>query len=225
MSAPAIDPRWAKILSLTVHELRTPMTVVSGYIRMLLKERAGAVTDPQRRILEEAEKSCARLSALTLEISELSALEAGTVALRKSPIDLRATLKAAVAALPPQSDRDVPVTLELPDAPAMIDGDPGRLGQAFGAIVAALRREVIADAGLIVRDVSPAAGAYALRLGDPDTLAAFDADPDRPVFDEWRGGVGLSLIVARRLIEAHGGRLLGAPGGRKSGASIELPSG
>lgn len=199
------------------------MTVVSGYIRMILKDRAGAITDGQRRILEEAEKSCARLSALTAEISELSTLEAGTLAIRKSPIDLRATLRDAVARLPPQPDRDVPVMLQLLDGPATIDGDAGRLGQAFGAIVAALRREVITDEGLIVREIPAAPGTCELRLGDAETLAAFDADPERPIFDEWRGGVGLSLIVARRLIDAHGGRLAGAPAGRKAGAAIALP--
>ena len=64
MSDAPIDPRWEKILSLSVHEFRTPMTVVAGYIRMLLKDRAGPLSDQQRKLLEEAEKSCARLTAL-----------------------------------------------------------------------------------------------------------------------------------------------------------------
>ena len=46
----------------------------------------------------------------------------------------------------------------------------------------------------------------------------------RELFDEWRGGVGLILPVARRIIEAHGGRIWGAPGGRKAGARIQLAS-
>ena len=61
-SAPP-DPEWPRLLSLSVHELRTPMTVVAGYLRMLLKDRAGPVTDQQRRLLEEAEKSCGRLAS------------------------------------------------------------------------------------------------------------------------------------------------------------------
>jgi hypothetical protein len=61
------DPGWPRLLSLSVHEFRTPITVVAGYIRMLLKDRAGPVSDQQRRLLEEAEKSCARLSGLVAE--------------------------------------------------------------------------------------------------------------------------------------------------------------
>ena len=56
MSVTPTDPRWPKVLSLSVHEFRTPMTVVAGYLRMLLKDRAGPITDQQRKLLEEAEK-------------------------------------------------------------------------------------------------------------------------------------------------------------------------
>ena len=75
MADAPVDPRWSKVLSLSVHEFRTPMTVVAGYIRMLLKDRAGPLTDPQRKLLEEAEKSCGRLTALLTEVSDLSNLE------------------------------------------------------------------------------------------------------------------------------------------------------
>src|SRR4051812_43783678 len=113
MSEAPIDPRWPKVLSLAVHEFRTPLTVVSGYIRMLLKDRAGAVTDQQRRLLEEAEKSCGRLSALVAEVSELSNLEAGTLSYNKQQTDIRAAVRAGIEALPPLPDREVPIALEL----------------------------------------------------------------------------------------------------------------
>src|SRR6478672_11482249 len=96
-----LDARWPKILSLSVHEFRTPLTVVAGYIRMLLKERAGPLSDQQRRLLEEAEKSCARLSALVNEVSELSNLEARTAPFNRQRTDLNPLLRAAVEQLPP----------------------------------------------------------------------------------------------------------------------------
>jgi signal transduction histidine kinase len=217
-----VDPNWPKVLSLTVHEFRTPLTVVSGYIRMLLKERAGAITDQQRRLLEEAEKSCARLSGLVAEVSELSNLEAGTLPFNRQQADVRAAVRTAVSQLPPLADREVRVDVEVGDQPVPVNGDPVRLAQAFASIVAALRRELIGDEPLIVRD-RMRDGTYELVIGDPETLAAIDADTDLPVFDEWRGGVGLSLGVARRVLEQHGGSLSNAPGGRKSGARIRLP--
>src|SRR6188472_4156782 len=104
-----VEPRWAKILSLAVHEFRTPTTVVAGYIWMLLKERAGPIPETQRRLLEEAEKSCGRLSALLAEMSDLSGLEAGTSPFNRAPLDLRGALTEAAAGLPALVDRPVTV--------------------------------------------------------------------------------------------------------------------
>jgi two-component system sensor histidine kinase BaeS len=221
-----IDPRWPKILSLSVHEFRTPMTVVAGYIRMLLKDRAGALNDQQRRLLEEAEKSCARLSALVAEVSDLSNLEGGTAPFNKSRTDLHAAIRAAVAQLPPLPDREVPVHVELDGDPAPVDGDPVRLTQALGSVVAALRRELVGDEGLTIRERQTANG-YELLLGDSATIEALEAEPEtgRGVFDEWRGGVGLSLAVARRILNAHGGSIYAPPGPpdqRKAGARIVI---
>ena len=220
----ATDPRWPKVLSLAVHEFRTPMTVVSGYIRMLLKDRAGALTDQQRRLLEEAEKSCGRLSALVSEVSELSNLEGGTLTFNRQPTDVRAAVRTAVSQLPPLPDREVAVDVELGDGAAMASGDPVRLTQAFTSVFAALRRELVTSDRLIAREVTPdEERSFELHIGDAATLAALDADRQRPLFDEWRGGVGLSLAVARRIIEAHGGRVSGAPGDAKAGATIRIP--
>jgi signal transduction histidine kinase len=218
-----LDPRWPKVLSLTVHELRTPLTVVLGYIRMLLTERAGAISDQQRRLLEEAEKSCNRLSGLVSELSELSNLEGGTLALNRQKTDVRAAIRTAVAQLPPLPDREIAVELRLANGPGIVDGDPVRLAQAFGAVVAALRREIVTADRLTVREVA-AGGGFEFHIGDDDTLDALADASLRPTFDEWRGGVGLSLAVARRLIEEHGGHLWGAPAEHRAGARVLLPS-
>ena len=224
MSDTSIDPRWAKILSLSVHEFRTPMTVVAGYIRMLLKDRAGPLSDPQRKLLEEAEKSCARLTALLTEVSDLSNLEGGTAPFNHQAADLTRSLREAVEQLPPLPDREVGIDLQVENGAAPIQGDPVRLTTAFSSIIKSLRRELIGDAPLVVRQQRVASG-YEIQIGDAETLAALDAETgDRELFDEWRGGSGLILPVARRIIEAHGGRIWGAPGGRKAGARIQLPA-
>jgi K+-sensing histidine kinase KdpD len=222
------DPRWPKLLSLSVHEFRTPMTVVAGYIRMLLKDRAGPVTDQQRRLLEEAEKSCARLSALLAEMSDLGALEAGTVTFNRSPLDLGALLTDAVAGLPDMPDREVAVRVEAPGNPPRVNGDPARLKNAFTALVHALRRELVTTPELIVRlDVRPyrRSPAVWIALADPDHidgLAGLD-EAGLATFDEWRGGVGLSLAVARRVFNAHDGAIWSPADGTKTAAVVALP--
>ena len=218
---PPTDPRWPKVLSLSVHEFRTPMTVVSGYIRMLLKDRAGALNDQQRRLLEEAEKACGRLSGLLAEMSEVSNLEAGTAPFNKSAADLRTLVREAVAELPPLPDREVQVSVETGDGPAPISADPVRLKNALMAVTAALRRELIGDEPLVIRE-RPTGPGYEILFGDSATLSALEAESNdaRGVFDEWRGGVGLSLMVARRVLAAHNAEIFAPPNDFKSGARI-----
>jgi signal transduction histidine kinase len=223
-----IDPRWPKILSLSAHEFRTPMTVVAGYIRMLLKDRAGALNDQQRRLLEEAEKSCGRLAALIAEVSELSTLEAGTATFNKQATDLQSALRAAVQQLPPLPDRDVRIDLQMQDGAAPITGDPVKLAEALSSVIAALRRELITTDRLVVRMrhvPAKSGGTYEVLVGDEPSVEALEAQASGSgaTFDEWRGGVGLSLINARRILNAHSGGIYAPAEGGKASARIVLP--
>jgi signal transduction histidine kinase len=221
------DPKWHRLLSLSVHEFRTPITVVAGYIRMLLKDRAGALTEQQRKLLEEAEKSCGRLSALVAEMSELSSLEAGSSTLNRSNIDVAAVLQEAIAALPPLPDREIAIDLAS-GGPATVSGDSARLKSAFSSVMTALRRELVSSNRFHVRysprqqDGKPVVW---IAFGDSDQIDRLSAAHPSALsaFDEWRGGCGLSLAVARRVIGAHNGSIWSASDNVKAGAVVMLP--
>jgi signal transduction histidine kinase len=227
MSDQPVDPRWPRLVSLAVHELRTPMTVVAGYVRMLLQERAGPLDDMQRKLLTEAEKSCARLSALLAEMSDLGHLESGQAAYHRAPLDLRELLTGTIARLPPLADREVVVTLDADQGPAVLEGDSKRLEAALGAVISALRRELVTSDRLVVRErarPTPEGRSSWIAIADEPRIESL-AGPaaELTTFDEWRGGCGLSLAIARRVLEAHGGTLRSPAGDSRAGAAISLP--
>lgn len=227
--APA-DAKLPRLLSLSVHELRTPIGVVAGYLRMVLKDPAGTLDERYRHWLEEGEKSCGRLAALVAEMSELSNLEAGTAPFKRVPVDLRALLADAVAALPDVPDRTVEVELTTGQGRAPIQGDAVRLKTAFTAIVYGLRREVVSSDRLFVRERTgtfQGKAASWIAIADAahiDTLAS-EGPESLTTFDEWRGGCGLSLAIARRIIDGHAGAMWSpGPGqGTKTAAVVVLP--
>ena len=224
------DPKWPKLLSLAAHELRSPLTVVGGYIRMLLKDRAGPLTEQQRRLMEEAEKSCARLATLVAEVSELAHLESGKAAFNRTALDLRAVLADAISSLPELPDRTVTVDF-VADAGVVgpINGDAVRLRAAFAAIVNALRRELVTADRLVVKLHTTTDGDRPLAriaIGEPariDRIAAMGPS-EVATFDEWRGGNGLALPTARRIIESHGGGVWSPTDDSKAGALVSIPT-
>jgi len=228
MSSPPLEPKWPRLLSLSVHEFRTPISVVAGYLRMVLKDPAGTLDERYRRMLEEAEKSCGRLSALTAEMSDLSALEAGTAAFKKAPVDIGRILTAAIDALPPLPDRKVTVELSASGGPAVVQGDAPRLQSALTSVLQGLRREVVTSDKLIVKErTAPYNGQSAswIAIADAENIEAVTEAQleDLTVFDEWRGGCGLSLAVARRVIDRHHGSIWSPATGVKTAAVIALP--
>jgi len=139
----------AKLLSLGVHEFRTPVSVVAGYLRMLLRHFGDNLSDQQRKLLEGAEKSCGSLTALLAEVSELAQIEDGRVAFRRDPVALFAVLKQAANAVHAADDRGVVLSVRDEGLEAVVTGDRDRLESALTSLLTAALRER-SEAGTVV---------------------------------------------------------------------------
>ena len=64
-----------------------------------------------------------------------------------------------------------------------------------------------------------------LAISVPERVDALSATPplDLTIFDEWRGGSGLTLAIARRIIAQHSGSVYGDPNAGKASAVVRLP--
>ena len=200
---------YPRLLSLAVHELRTPCSVVAGYLRLLQRDGGDPITDQQRKMVSEAEKSCARFIALITEMSEISKLDSGAIALAQQPIDIFALVEEVAEHVHEASDREVRLTLKGDATGAPATGDAVRLRAAFQAIFRAILREKLGPATVVAerrRAVTDGQlSAVVVVADESDVQAVYDSPPG--AFDERRGGLGLALPLARRVIEGHGGRI------------------
>jgi len=200
---------YPQLLSLAVHEFRTPLSVVGGYLRMLQRDAAGELNDRQRKMIDEAEKSCVRLVALIGELSDVAKLDSGVTALARQPVDLFALVSDVADHVQEASDREVRLEVRGESGGAGITGDATRLRSAFDAIFRAILRKKSGPCLVIAerrRETHAGQRAAVVVVSDADSLqTAYERE--RGVFDEKRGGLGLGLPLARRVIEGHGGRL------------------
>jgi signal transduction histidine kinase len=213
-----------RVVSLSVHELRTPVAVVAGYLKMLLKEQGGPLTEKQRKMLEEADRSCARIGALVSEMSELGKLEARELGLARMEFDLAALVAEQVMRLP-ENDRGVQIEVRGADRPLTVTADRLRVATAIGSLLHSVIRER-GRPGTVVAECSRVDSWGVVAIGDETLLHALtrDAGAVPQGFDEWRGGMGLALPIARRVIEAQGGALWSLPDGpSRAAAALRLP--
>lgn len=195
---------------------------------MVLKEHGGPLTEKQKKMLQEAERSCERISALVAELSELGKLESHELVVARHEVDLAALLGDVASDMHEGDDRGVRLDVRVPNRPVIVTGDRARLSATITTLLHAALRER-GEPGVIVADCSVVDGSpgwAVLAVGTEETLPSLtEAGLNTPPpFDEWRGGLGLALPVARRVVEALGGALWSAPGDRpRAGSALKLP--
>jgi signal transduction histidine kinase len=180
-------------------------------------------------MVDEAARSCARMVTLFDELSDIGKLDDGRLVLSSEPVDLFQLVDEVVADTHEASERGVRLEIRGDQGPAWLRGDVRRLRASLDACCRAVLREqptevvVVLDRRL-VRSAGPQARVVIAR--EPDIEIAADEKPG--VFDDKRGGMGLSLPLARRIIARHGGTVwsplaYASESGKKSAIALMLP--
>ncbi len=213
----------ARLLSHLSHELRAPLGVVRGYLR-LLELSAGALDERQRKAVMAALEASSRAVTLVEEASELSRLLGGEAAFQRVTIPLSSLLHASVQAV--ELPEEPAVDLDVVEASnVIVTVDEVRVRAAlvafFTAIVRAQSRPVTVQVTATRLRMS---GRPAVRLlVAPRTVSGLRAR-ELP-FDPARGGQGLQLAIAVAVVEAHGGDVRERSlGNRPAGLVVRLPA-
>lgn len=189
------------ILHVLAHELRTPVGIAHGYVRLLLEDRLPQDTD-RRRVLEQMQKALTRLSDLSHESTALAAWYE-----REAPECRRVAARALLDRVG-QADYDFPVTVDIDavdDEVHVHTSDESALGGALISLVRATARELRGvTCDVRARTVD---GTFEVLMGPEELLPALSAGPGQPeagALGLERGGLGLALVHAAAVLDAHG---------------------
>ena len=206
------EARQREFLMSVSHDLRTPLTAITGYAESL----ADGVVPPGRLsavgavIGDEAK----RLERLVADLLDLARLDATEMRMDSAPVDLHSVLDGAAEIWRHRcASAGVDFHVEVGDPRVVVSGDAQRLRQALDGllenalrvtpqgspIVVATRTEPGGVAMLEVRDGGPG-------LSDDDLPVAFER---AALYEKYRGvrqvGTGLGLAIVHRIVERLGG--------------------
>jgi signal transduction histidine kinase len=220
-------------LASAAHELKTPLAVIKGYYDLMLAGSLGKLSDKQRDILEESKESCERLVRLVSMFLNYSALESGKLVLQLRENDLRDCLEE-VAKRWSEAFQRKGVKLEASFDPSIPNFrfDYQKVQQAAANLLDNALKHTPAGGMVIlhagphfwerrVAEVAPIQERRRFRLPRPNSVqvSVTDSGPGIPaehhqeIFEDFvrvdrnTTGMGLGLAIAKRLIQAHRGKI------------------
>ncbi len=231
--------RCSQALATAAHDLRTPLSVVSGYIELLMSGKLGDLNDRQQRALHDMQSSSSRLQRLIADFLSFSALETGTLKLRMNePRNLHACIleicgfwlqrfqAKGVAFYCLASDNIQPFVFDYDRMQRVVSNllenalkfTPVGGTVWLNAETQVWERRVSDDPGAYTQDKRRQrhSGPNAVKITVADTGPGIIPEYHQDIFNDFfqvpgehaqETGMGLGLGIARRLVQAHGGKI------------------
>jgi signal transduction histidine kinase len=210
-----LDEARNEFVATVSHELRTPMTSITGYVELLEDGTGGDLTSAQSKFVEAIRRNSDRLTALAEDLLTLSSLDPDTYTTKHVEVDMAEVVFAAASTLHAVlTGRRLELTLDAPDTPVTVQGNPQHLER--------LVLNLLTNAVKFTRD----GGWVRCLLYEQDGLALLEVSdngigiPEAEQHDLFTRffrsstaqqhaiqGSGLGLAIVQSIAESHGGQV------------------
>ena len=212
-----LDDMKSEFLAHVSHELRTPMASIQEGTHLLLDEIPGPLVQDQRTTLRIMADSCRRLIHLISTILDLSKMEAGMMEYRIVPVDLKRVAEISINKVRLLADsKHVQLLIEESGGRVWVKADAARIEQVLDNLLSnALKFSP--ESGIVKLQMTPDPQAGVLEVAVSD-MGPGIAEDDLPyIFERFyqgrtkakssSAGSGLGLTLAKKVVEALGGRI------------------
>ena len=225
-----LDQGRQKLIADISHDLKTPITVIAGYIDAICDGKVPP--QEQERYLRAIQAKAEALTELVNAFHEYSKVEHPAFVLHTEPTDLCEFLRAYLAGKYDEIDlAGFTMQIHIPQRPVLCDLDPLQFRRVLDNLLSnALRHNRLGT--VLFFDIFPGADSAALKIGDNGE--GIPPDRVKRIFEPFvvgsdarsGGGSGLGLSITRRIVEKHGGTITLTPrprSGRSTEFTITLP--
>jgi signal transduction histidine kinase len=195
------------------HELRTPLTSISGFLELLADEEHG-LSPAGRKYVDVIRRGNDRLRRIVEDLLLVAEIEAERLELRAQPTDLAELAAATVEdARPVAAGNGIELSLEV-EGSLPLQADAARLRQVLDNLVSNALK-FTPRGGSVTLSASNGDGPLRVEVSDtgigvpPDELGQLFSRFYRTSSARRRAipGTGLGLVIARAIVEAHGGTI------------------
>jgi signal transduction histidine kinase len=210
-----IDRQKDDFVSVASHELRTPMTVIRGFINLLEREQLGPVNDSQKEVLDKMSKNTKTLIDLVNDMLDLSKLEANKLEVVISDNQVSVMINNCIEKMKLMYDsKDIKLSHYGPDLLVKADTDK------FERVVLNLLSNAYkftSSGGSVTVSSSVNSENNTATICVCDNGIGIPADAIDNLFKKFSqidnylqrqsGGTGLGLAICRQLVEKMGGEI------------------
>jgi PAS domain S-box-containing protein len=208
-----LDELKDEFIGLVSHELRSPLTVVVGAVNTALTELERLTPEETRQLLEDAASEADVLSHLLGNLLELSRAQANRLVLYVEPMNIRTVIQRVLEKIEGQHAGHTFV-MDAPGGLPPLPADQLRVERILHNLLENAAK-YSPRGGEIRISVKPDGKRLLIGVSDRGSGIALEHQamlfqPFQRLEDSMRAGIkgiGLGLLVCRRLVEAHGGRI------------------
>jgi signal transduction histidine kinase len=223
----------SEFISITSHQLRTPLSAIKGYLSMVLEGTYGGISERVRKVLENVYQSNERLIKLVNAFLDVSRIELGREELKLERVSIEDLISETISEIEIEAKKkNLYLKFERPKiALPKILIDRGRIKEVLMNILDnAIKYTQKGGIDIKLQIVNGR-----LQIVVADTGEGLTKEEISRLFESfsrgtagakfWTEGVGLGLYVSRKFVELHGGKIWAESEGKGKGSTfyIELP--
>jgi signal transduction histidine kinase len=200
------------LTNMIVHDLRSPLTIVTGYIDALTRMASGKLTPTEARYIAQAQRGADNMRDMITTLLDVSRLEAGQMPLHLEPHDINQIAREAMTRFTPLLQGRM-LDCDGVSEPLIVTCDAGVIRRVLENLISNALKFTKADGTICIEvEQTGAVASVAVR----DDGAGIPPDQHEHIFEKFgqtdagakqKHSTGLGLAFCRMAVEAHSGKI------------------